>query len=289
MNQNQLLNLVQRHGYNARTQQDEILIESCIYCGNPNWNLELNADKGVFKCWACNSSGTLQKFLAEHFDYHENISVDLDNKNKRSNDGEPAVVFGAAFRSAGDFQSARNWLKKRKIRPSDINKYDIKLCVDEDHAHANRLVFPLRNYWAGDFCGYISRDYIGLGGPKYKVHIDYDASYGYRRGNSTPHVIVEGVIDGIRVHQAGFNALVLLGTGSNDRFLDWVSSVPRQDEVVLLLDGDKAGRKNANRLKHLAATVRDEPIDIELPEAMDPADLDYVVLQKLIRKHLEEA
>lgn len=289
MDSQELLRIVQGRGYQGKIQSDEVLIKNCLFCGNSNWNLELNAEKGVYGCWACKSSGRLQDLLVDRFGTETRISVHLDKEEESLYDEGKSVTFGSAFKSASEVVSVKNWLRKRGIREFDISRYDIKICLDEDHSHKNRIIFPLRDYWTSEVFGYISRDYIGFSDRKYLVNIYRKSSFGYRVSDDTkPHVVVEGIIDGILVHKAGYNAHTLLGVGSNDRFIEWASTLSKNKQVVLFLDGDKEGERRSNALKHLAATVRPEPEEIRLPDEMDPGDLDPTVINHLIQVCLNE-
>lgn len=284
MNQSDLLQVVQRRGLSARTQRDEVLLESCIFCGNSNWNLELNADKGVFKCWACQESGRLQDLLRDRFNYQTQIPVHLE-ENQDSTARSNPITFGHGFIPAVNIGSAVAWLAKRHIKERDIRRYNIQVCIDEEHEHYGRIVFPLRNYWTGAFAGYNSRGYTGEN-PKYLIELQNKVPVGYRQPTEIYHIAVEGIFDAIRVHQAGYNALCLLGSGSNTLFTEWAATVPKKESIVLLLDGDEVGRQRADALKHIASTVRDEPTVLTLPETMDPATLEPDVLKLYLQRNL---
>jgi DNA primase len=95
-------------------------------------------------------------------------------------------------------------------------------------------------------------------------------------------IVVEGFFDCVRVHRAGFrNVVALMGCSMSDRQID---SLLRREcsRVILLLDGDAAGRRGAEDisqdLRHagLAVTVAD------VPEGRQPDNLAIVELRKIL-------
>ncbi len=85
-------------------------------------------------------------------------------------------------------------------------------------------------------------------------------------------IVTEGYTDVVACHQAGVrNAVATLGTALT---ADHVRVLKRLcEEVVLVFDGDEAGRRAADRA---LAIFFDEPVDVKiciLPEGDDPADL----------------
>jgi DNA primase len=82
-------------------------------------------------------------------------------------------------------------------------------------------------------------------------------------------ILVEGPFDAMRVHQAGFPAvLALLGTHASPLQLELLRGLQR---VILLLDGDPAGAHATTRL--LAALHRADAQAIYLRSPCGPADL----------------
>ncbi|MCH7797662.1 MAG: DNA primase [Planctomycetes bacterium] len=146
----------------------------------------------------------------------------------------------------------------------------------------NRLIFPI--------CDELGRP-VAFGGraldpddePKYlnspespvfhKSRTLYGLHLAKRAVIDTRQVIVtEGYTDVVACHQAGLpNVVATLGTSLTT---DHVRILTRLcEEVVLVFDGDEAGRRAADRA---VALFFAEPIDVKicvLPEGLDPADL----------------
>ena len=164
-----------------------------------------------------------------------------------------------------------------------------------------RIIFPIRN---------IYNKIVGFGGrtiddnmPKYinspetmvfkKGETMYGENiatgYSYKDNYS---IIVEGYMDVIALHQAGFKqAVASLGTSVTDKHIQklWRSG----DEIIACLDGDSAGIRASIRLidmslPHIAANKLIS--FVELPAGLDPDDLikagDSKVFSNLLAQRL---
>ena len=84
-------------------------------------------------------------------------------------------------------------------------------------------------------------------------------------------VVVEGYTDCILAHQAGFpETVAVLGTAFGDLHLRLLQRYTNQ--VVLLLDGDEAGRRRATELLELFIAADVDLRVVTLPGETDPAD-----------------
>lgn len=95
-------------------------------------------------------------------------------------------------------------------------------------------------------------------------------------------VVVECPWAAMRISQAGSgNVVSLLGSSASSRQIDWLVKAPK---VLVMLDGDDAGRKGAELLYrsmagHTKVTVHD------LPEGMEPEDLPDEKLKSILKHH----
>ena len=93
--------------------------------------------------------------------------------------------------------------------------------------------------------------------------------YGYHQAQHLLHrgaVVVECPWGVLRVAQIGMPAVALLGTALSPSQRDLLLPLPK---VVLLLDGDQAGRRATESIKAQLAKA----ILVDLPEGLDPDDL----------------
>ena len=96
-------------------------------------------------------------------------------------------------------------------------------------------------------------------------------------------VIVECPWAAMRLTQAGApNAVALLGTSASPVQLAWLARAPK---IVLMLDGDDAGRKAAHLLVGALKNSAEVMIH-ELPDSMEPEDLNDRELMATVRRYL---
>ncbi len=112
--------------------------------------------------------------------------------------------------------------------------------------------------------------------PETRVFSKSDQLYGLslvREAADRPKelVVVEGYTDVVAAWQAGLeNAVAVLGTALNDRHLRLMKRFV--DRVVLLLDGDEAGRRRANETLELFIAADLDLRVLTLPDGQDPCE-----------------
>ena len=145
----------------------------------------------------------------------------------------------------------------------------------------SRLIFPIRGV-AQKTHGFGAR-ILGAGEPKYlnspetPVFKKRQTLYGLPEARSSMvkerrAILVEGYLDAISLHQAGWTqSVATCGTA----FTPEQAKVLKRyvNEVVLVFDGDQAGRKAAYRSADVAMLAGVEPRIVRLPPGEDPADL----------------
>jgi DNA primase len=147
-----------------------------------------------------------------------------------------------------------------------------------------RVVIPIHDE-RGRLVAYAGRSVDGRQ-PRYRFPAGFGKSqvlFNYHRAAATGSdmaVVVEGFFDCLRVSQVGFESVVaLLGTELYEHPAQLLRD--RFSRVVLLLDGDEAGRRARDRV---AARLRErcEVRVIALPEGAQPDQLPGCKLRKLI-------
>ncbi|WP_341755116.1 DNA primase [Candidatus Tisiphia endosymbiont of Ptychoptera albimana] len=148
----------------------------------------------------------------------------------------------------------------------------------------NRIIFPIKNVY-NKVVGFGGR-VLGDGLPKYlnspetilfqkneTLYGENNAiSVAYKKNHS---ILVEGYLDVIALHQAGFKeAMASLGTSVTENHLQklWRAG----DEIVLCLDGDIAGIKATHRVINLVLPLINGNKKISfvmLPSGSDPDDI----------------
>jgi DNA primase len=190
--------------------------------------------------------------------------------------------FGVGYAPAGE------WLPKRLARSGVSEELAISAgLVRKGERGApfayfrERVIFPIRNI-ARQVAGFGGR-ILGPGEPKYinsgdspyyskgKLLYGFDASRMVIARRKTA-VLVEGYLDLIALAQAGIaNVVATCGTAFTP---DQARLLRRgADKVVMLFDGDRAGRQAAVKACHLSLATGQEAEVACLPTGVDPADL----------------
>ncbi len=86
-------------------------------------------------------------------------------------------------------------------------------------------------------------------------------------------VVMEGYTDCIVAHQCGLaNAVAVLGTALGERHLRALRQIDERVRVVLVLDGDEAGRKRTNEVLAMFVTNNIDVRVLTLSGELDPCD-----------------
>lgn len=267
-------------GVPCRIQRQEVVIQVCVFCTNAKWNLECNAEKGVFHAWCCKRGGRLDQLLRDLTGQEYRIAVQRVQKDPTV---APIKVEEFKAKSVTEVLSAMTYLERRGITADLARFYGIVFVDQPGHQLHGRLAIPARDFWTGDIEGWTGRSYTGQR-PKYITTLQRKIITGWkRRSNTAPAVVVEGPLDGVMVHQAGFSAAVLSGIGGAG-VEEWAARMPAETEVVVMLDGDAV--EQAQRLYWKIAAVRRAPVLITLPPEMDPASLGAPGVRRLVEEAL---
>lgn len=145
----------------------------------------------------------------------------------------------------------------------------------------NRLTFPIQTA-SGEIIAFAGRDLSGDSQAKYLNTPESDlfkksrVLYGLHQSRelireTRTAIVVEGYFDVIRMHSCGFaNTIAPMGTALTP---DHLMILERQcDDIILLFDGDRAGRMAALRTVQLAWDLEARTRVAHLPSGVDPDD-----------------
>jgi DNA primase len=212
------------------------------------------------------------------------VNLEARSSGRRQTVDEGLELGPGDVTPAGDIDSAVDYLADRGLSRSDIIKYEISVCTNKEHRLYPRIIFPVWEYWTGDLLGHIGRTYTNQQ-PRYMSALPYIDMVGYREGAwKDVHVLVEGVFDGIRAHQAGFQSAILLGKSAN-LLEEWAALTDRTDGIVIVLDGD--AHDQAKEYYHRIKPIRTNVWAYLMPSDMDPADFDPDVLRTVVVRTME--
>ena len=146
----------------------------------------------------------------------------------------------------------------------------------------NRLMFPISDA-AGRVVAFTGRTLAAdeqakyLNSPETDLYRKSDILFGMDRAKEAIRtrgftMLVEGQLDVLHAHQAGFtNAVALSGTALSDRHVALMKRY--SDNLMLVLDADPAGLKATARSAALALAQGLRVKAARLPKGSDPADL----------------
>lgn len=268
-------------GISCRVKGDEVLVETCWFCESHKFKLELNPILGVFNCWVCNAGRgqRLEKLLLERLGLEIHLPF-----NPHARRPAPTSTAPKGFTSvpAHDVHLAAHYLNRRGVGRSAAAQYGLVVCTAPNHRLVHRLVIPIHEFWSGDLIGYIGRSVTNQR-PKFLSTLASRVVAGYRvQSWQRACVIVEGFLDGIAVHQAGYHAAILSGT-TVPGVREFAARLPLKTPLVLMLDGD--AETKAENLRWKLDPIRPGPVyTATLPPGSDPADFTPLTLHRLITK-----
>jgi DNA primase len=242
------------------------------------------------------------------------ISVEQEREYEEADRIYHILKLAADFFQSNLNQQTTEYLKRRGVSKDSINSFSLGFAENKDTLEQffqkksvpmsdllrsglfgkkengkiygifkNRIMFPIYN---------IYNKIVGFGGrafgdsmPKYinspetLVFKKSEVMYGENVAISQSYkdnyfIIVEGYMDVIALHQAGFkNAVASLGTAVTEKHIQklWRSA----DEIIVSLDGDKAGIRASNRLINMVLpniSANKTLSFIEMPYDLDPDD-----------------
>jgi DNA primase len=167
-------------------------------------------------------------------------------------------------------------MQKAGLVSKNIDGYKAEIFRD-------RIIFPIRNIYkkviafGGRAFGDIKPKYINS--PETILFNKSDTLYAEEKATAAAYkknrmILVEGYMDVIAMHQAGFTEVVAaLGTAVTDQHIAKIWKIC--DEVVFLMDGDSAGVKAAIKASHLILPILNNEKKasfILLPDGNDPDD-----------------
>jgi DNA primase len=153
-----------------------------------------------------------------------------------------------------------------------------------------RIVIPIHNE-AGELVAYAGRAIDGEE-PKYRFPAGFRKSlvlFNLHRVIATASrtvIVVEGFFGAIAVHQAAYPVVALMGSSISRHQSDLLAA--HFDRVVLMLDGDEAGRQGALSIAH-ALGERVSLSVISLDNGCQPDQLAPAAIRAVIEPHLDNA
>lgn len=175
------------------------------------------------------------------------------------------------------------YLTKRGLKPETATAFGVGFFQGKG-SMSGRVVIPIHNT-EGQLVAYAGRSIDGSE-PKYRVPAGFKKSLVFfnlhralqSRGKRA--VVVEGFFDCMKVYQAGVSCPVaLMGTSLSER--QELLLVEHFDQVIVMLDGDEAGRQSAAEIS--SRLVRRLFVRVaDLPEGKQPDQLSSQEIREIL-------
>jgi hypothetical protein len=177
------------------------------------------------------------------------------------------------------------YLASRGVTPETIRTFGLGLYTGNGLLRG-QIVIPIHNA-SGELIAYAGRAIDGRE-PKYRFPTGFRKSlvlFNLHRAMASQArtvIVVEGFFDAIAVYQAGYPVVALMGSTISRHQADLLSA--HCDRVVLMLDGDEAGRQGAMSVirllgEHLSVSA------IALGDGCQPDQLTSRAIQQLAHDH----
>lgn len=217
----------------------------------------IHKQSGVVHCFTCGYSVTMSEMISNVFGYNDygvfgkswlkknftevaveerkDIDIDLSRKELKRE------YYSYVPESVLDqYRYIHPYMYKRGLNDDTIITYDIGYDKETDC-----ITFPVRDRYGN--CLFVARRSV------HEKYFNYPVGqqkplYGiYEMENSTSSVFVcESIFNALSLHQIGYEALALNGTGSKDQ-IELLRRLPVRS-IVLCLDNDDAGIKGMSKI-----------------------------------------
>lgn len=219
----------------------------------------INVNEGVYNCFSCSQTGTVEG-LAFDFDIEYDstessresiIFVDTDVIEDRVTNNQPGFIESDLIRQQKiwtDHTHNVYLINTRGISPEVVQRV---LAYQTD----NEVRFPVFDMF-GDPSFIAKRS---LNNKRFYIQTGVDlplylGNIAYRSNKRIPLYITEGPIDALSIMTMGGLAVALFGLGSKNQ-IELLKELP-QEEIILAMDNDEAGRNASIKLYSKLKSVK---------------------------------
>jgi hypothetical protein len=263
-----------------------------VNLGNPKY------DVGFYYCLSCGSQGSWNK-LAQELSLEEIVNNSprqrlLPKKLQVNSLKIKPVILEKDISPSISWPQQDSW---RGIKGSLLQQIYARLRVDF-RSKDKQIVLPvsINRRVVGYIYGYLQKrdkelgsSYINSKGAWVKDALfpfDYAVSL-VKKDSTLPLYVVEGPRDALNLLQHGLPAVAILGCTNWSKSLLPLLSTVKASSFIVLMDGDEAGKTAAINIYHdLLTTFPKSKVQVyDLPNNMDPADLDLKASQLLLQTY----
>ena len=253
----------------------ELKIKICPFCGNSSGNFEINAENGLFRCWACDRTGSfasLQMHMGDDQDGIVRIQTSRTEKAKTYKTIPIERLLPAEDNLwKGQYGILEYLQTQRALTEETLKYFHIGAALAPGGGQA--VVIP-----------HIRNNVVAL--LMYRM-IDPNSTHKYLREEGMQSVffneealfmsgkeiiVCEGQIDAMSVWQAGLKNVISISTGASTEWPnEWIDLLSGFQKIIMVYDGDSAGKHGARNIRH---RLGDDRVWIaEMPEERDANDI----------------
>jgi DNA primase len=251
----------------------------------------INKDTGLWICFnpSCAKRGSLRDLMIFYGD-HRPIVKDhtiedieallLDAQTKEEREDWDDALESIRIRLPDEYEKVE-YLLNRGFDIETLSYFEIAFS-----AKRSRIVIPARDE-ASKLVGFIGRSVDDDIQPKYLYSKGFPRKsilFNLNRAKKFDYVVVvEGSLDAMKVHQAGFPGVVsTLGAAVTDQHIALLRKY--FDEVIIFSDNDEAGFSMRDKLVEGLQGKRVRVVEFPEPGLKDPGDMDSVTIASCINK-----
>lgn len=287
-----------------RRRRDQLVGRCPIHRGQRDDSFRVSLSRNGFQCFACQARGNVLDFVGAMEDcsireaalrLQEWFGIEAPEKSRvrparrreanrelvrKKGSCNPPLPFALTGVNPG-----HEYLVQRGIDRATAIEFGLGLYLGPGLL-SGRIVFPIGNR-RGEVVAYAGRALDGSL-PKYKIPPGFRKSlelFNLHRALATGSktvIVVEGYFDCLRVHQAGLPWVVAL-MGSALSAVQERSLRQNFHHVILLLDGDEAGRAASRAIAARLAEMSSVRV-IDLPDNTQPDQLSSASIQDLLHE-----
>jgi DNA primase len=205
---------------------------------------------------------------------------DLVSKKEANGGGESDSNKPLTF-NLQNIDHAHPYLNERGVSVETAQKFGVGFFSGKGSMH-DRIVIPIHNP-KGELVGYAGRSIDGSE-PRYKFPAGFHKSrelYNLNRvRDEVSVVLVEGFFDCMKVTQAGFPCVALMGSTMSDAQEELIRE--HFAHVVVMLDGDEAGRGASEGIVDRLRSIIYQVDVVTLTDGMQPDQLSFGHLHRML-------
>lgn len=255
--------MLARYGVNWLGRKNDELRGRCpIHQGEGKDTFHVSASKNVFNCFSCKKRGNVLDFVAamEKCSVRDaavkigewfSVTGEAPSETEKTKPAEAGGGVGetvATFNKPLTFQlknvdTSHPYLAERGISRETTETFGVGFFSGKG-SMSGRIVIPIHN-GRGELVAYAGRSIDGSE-PRYKLPTGFRKSlelFNLHRVSGPMVVVVEGFFDCMKVYQAGFQAVALMGCSLSETQAETITS--RFERVAVIMDGDEAGRRSS--------------------------------------------